>query len=145
MITENLFWALPVLLTALLGSILTRKHKEKERFNSACDTFLSAFTNELAFLVSDIKPNNSIHGTTHDILTKALNNHRHAVDMFMRVLPKRKRKGFNKAWESYLYPNGYNKDADFPLLDYADYAAGNDFETRKFAHSKITDLLKYAK
>ena len=39
MITENLFWALPVLLGALLTSIITRKHKEKERFNKAADTF----------------------------------------------------------------------------------------------------------
>ena len=35
MITENLFWTLPVLLGALLTSIITRKHKEKERFNNA--------------------------------------------------------------------------------------------------------------
>lgn len=37
MITESLFWALPVLLAALLTSIITRKHKERERFDNAAD------------------------------------------------------------------------------------------------------------
>jgi hypothetical protein len=35
------FIILPILITALLGSILTRKHKEKERFNEAADTYSS--------------------------------------------------------------------------------------------------------
>jgi hypothetical protein len=104
--------------------------------------FKEAFTNELAFLVSDTKPDSSIHGTTYDILTKALNKHRHAVNMYLLVLPNEKREGFNKAWEDYQYPNGYNKDAPFPLLDYAE---GVDFEKRKIAHSKISKLLEVAK
>ena len=135
-------WALPILLTALIGSIIYRKHKEKERFDAACNVFLSAFTNELAFLVSDTKPQSSMHGTTYDILGKSLNKHRHAIDVFGRALAKRKRKGFDKAWQEYLYPSGYNEKAPHPLLDYAD---GDDFEKRKLAHSKISELLKYAK
>ncbi|MFA6414049.1 MAG: hypothetical protein WCW53_15285 [Syntrophales bacterium] len=104
--------------------------------------FKEAFSNELAFLVSDTKPDSSIHGTTYDVLTKALNKHRHAVNMFMLVLPSEKGEGFNKAWEDYQYPNGYNKDAPFPLID---YEGGDDFEKRKFAHSKISKLLEVAK
>jgi hypothetical protein len=115
------------------------------KFDSACNVFRSAFDNELAFLVSNTEPISSLHGTTHNVLTEALNKHTHAADVFRGVLPKRKRKGFNKAWKNYLYPNGYNEAAPFPLLDYADYANCKDLETRKFAHSKITELLNYAK
>lgn len=117
---------------------ITRKQETYREYT----IFKEAFTKELAFLVSDIKPQSSIHGTTHDILTKALNNHRHAVNMLMLVLPDEKKEGFNKAWEDYQYPNGYNKDAPFPLLDYAE---GDDFEKRKLAHNKITKLLETAK
>jgi len=112
------------------------------RFDTACDVFCSAFNPELVFLVSDIKSQSSIYGTTYEMLSKALNKHKSAVDVFTRVLPKRKRKGFNKAWEGYLYPNGYNKEADFPLLGYAE---GEDFEKRKLAHDKISKLLEFAK
>lgn len=143
MIDEKyLLWALPVLLTALLGSIIFRKQKSNEQFDSICKTFRAAFTEELTFLVSDIKPQNSIHGNTYAILEKALNKHRSAVDIFARALPVIKRGSFNKAWKDYLYPNGYNKKAVFPLLDYAE---GDDFEKRKLAHIKISKLLEYAK
>ncbi len=133
---------LPVLLTALIGSIIWRKQKEKELFDRLYDVFHSAFATELAFLVSDIKSHSSIHGTAYDVLTKSLNKHRHAVDVFGRELNKRKRERFDETWNNYLYPNGYNKDADFPLLDYAE---GDDFEKRKLAHSKISKLLEVAK
>jgi len=135
-------WALPVLLTALLGSVIYRKQKDKEKFDVAHEAFCAAFAAEFAFLVSDIKPDSSIHGTTYAILIKALNKHTYAVDVFGRMLPKRKRHSFNKAWEDYQYPNCYNEKADFPLLDYAD---GDDFEKRKLAHSKISLLLEIAK
>jgi hypothetical protein len=102
--------------------------------------FNDAFNDEIAFLVSDTKPQSSIHGTTYDILNKALNKHRHAIDVFKKILPKRKRRSLEKAWKEYLYPNGYNEKADFPLID---YEGGDEFEKRKLAHSKISSLLKY--
>lgn len=127
----------------VITTVLIRlRGPRSKRFHESCVAFRSAFDPELAFLVSDIKPLSSIHGTTYDILSKALNKHRHAVDIFSQELPERKRKGFAKAWEEYLYPNGYIKEADFPLLDYAD---GDDFEKRRHAHKKLTFLLKYAK
>jgi hypothetical protein len=102
--------------------------------------FKEAFSNELAFLVSDTKPDSSIHGTTYDVLTKVLNKHRHAVNMFMLVLPSEKGEGFNKAWEHYQYPD--RKTDAGPLID---YAGGDDFEKRKLAHSKISKLLEVAR
>jgi len=47
MITENLFWALPVLLAALLTSIITRQHRDKERFDKAADIFRNRVLTEL--------------------------------------------------------------------------------------------------
>jgi hypothetical protein len=47
MIIENLIWTLPVLLAALLGSIITRNHKEKERFNEAASIFRNKILTEL--------------------------------------------------------------------------------------------------
>jgi len=44
---EYLFWTLPVLLAALLGSIITRNHKEQERFNKAADVFRNRVLSEL--------------------------------------------------------------------------------------------------
>ena len=113
---------------------------EKE-FIAQANKFKDAFNDEIAFLVSDTKPQSSIHGTTYDILNKALNKHRLAIDVFKKILPKRKRIGLDKAWKEYLYPNGYNKEADFPLID---YEGGDEFVKRKLAHSKISSLLKYA-
>ena len=110
-------------------------------FDAACDTFRAAFDKELAFLVSRIKPQNSVHGTTDDILNKALDHHTHAVDVFREVLPKRKRRGFDKAWNDYLYPCD-KKNNPHPLLDYAE---GDDFEKRTLAHSKLINLLSFAK
>ncbi|MGD0278255.1 MAG: hypothetical protein ABSC11_02990 [Smithella sp.] len=112
------------------------------RFDAACDTFRAAFDNELAFLISDTKPISSVHGTTYAILKKALNDHRNAVNVFRLVLPKGKRRGFDKAWDNYLYPEDHNKEND-PLLDYLEYSS-DDFETRKFAHSNLINLLSFA-
>ena len=104
--------------------------------------FKGAFTSELAFLISDIKPDSSIHGTTYDILTKALNKHKAAVDALVRSLPEEKRGGFNEVWEEYLHPNNDNKDPSFALDS---YEGGDDFEKRKLAHSNISKLLEVAK
>jgi hypothetical protein len=132
-----------IALLALIPATWIPLHIHRAKiFNDACIIFRAAFADELAFLVSDIIPQSSIHGTTYDILTKAFNKHKAAVDDFTRALPKRKRVGFNKAWKDYLCTNSYNKEADFPLLDYAE---GDDFEKRKLAHSKITKLLEFAK
>jgi hypothetical protein len=132
-----------VALIALIPATWIPLHIHRAKiFNDASIIFRASFDDELAFLVSDIKPDSSIHETTYDILTKALNKHRHAIDDFKQVIPRRKRHGFNKAWEEYLYPEGYNKEADFPLLD---YEGGIEKEKKDLAHSKISKLLEFAK
>jgi len=113
----------------------------QKEFIAQANKFKDAFNDEIAFLVSDTKPQSSIHGTAYDILNKALNKHRLAIDVFKKILPNRKRRGLEKAWKEYFYPNGYNKEADFPLID---YEGGDEFVKRKLAHSKISSLLKYA-
>ncbi|NLF41698.1 MAG: hypothetical protein GX587_03290 [Bacteroidales bacterium] len=62
--------------------------------------------------------------------------------MFLLVLPSEKRECFNKTWVNYQYPNGYNKAAPFPLLD---YEGGVEKDKKDLAHSKITKLLEFAK
>jgi hypothetical protein len=131
---------LPILIAALLTSIIRRNHKDKERFDTAYDIFCAAFADELAFLVSDIKQQSSIRGTAFDILTKALNKHRGAIDTYTRVLPKRKGKGFGEAWDKYLYPDGIKEVR--PLIYYAE---GNETKQRQEAHFYISKLLEVAK
>jgi hypothetical protein len=143
--TISILGIVAVLAIIVIRQVVSRQSdriiiNEKE-FIAQANKFKDAFNDEITFLVSDTKPQSSIHGTTYDILTKALNKHRYAIDVFKKNLPKKKRRGFEEAWEEYLYPYGYNKEADFPLLD---YEGGDEIVKRKLAHSKISSLLKYA-
>lgn len=142
--TISIFGIVAILAIIVIRQVVSRQSdrviiNEKE-FIAHANKFKDAFIDEIAFLVSDIQPQSSIHGTTYDILEKALNKHRLAIDVFRKILPKRRRRGLDKAWKEYLYPNGYNKEADFPLLD---YEGGDEFEKRKLAHIKISALLKF--
>lgn len=144
--TISILGIIAVLAIIVIRQVVSRQSdriiiNEKE-FITQANKFKDAFKDEIAFLVSDIKPQSSIHGTTFEILNKALNKHRLAIDVFEKTLSNRKRRGFDKSWKEYLYPNGYNKEADFPLLD---YERGDEFEKRKLAHRKMSALLKYAK
>jgi hypothetical protein len=100
MITENLFWALPVLLAALLTSIITRKYKDRERFNNAADEFRAAFIEEQRLLSY-----NSLADTTgtnaRDIIKNAINRHEIAMIKFKPFVCKSEIGNYEKTWKDY--------------------------------------------
>ncbi len=96
------FILLPILIGVLLTSIITRKHKEKERFNEAKDRLHAAFNPTLGQLVfaRDYK-------STHEApdidgqLDSALPIQTEAIESYRRFVPKDKQPEYQKAWDDY--------------------------------------------
>ena len=143
MIETYFFWALPVLLGALLTSVITRKHKEKERFNFACDTFQSAFDDELATLKN---PSLENPVDIYTLLVNAFDKHRIAVEKFRLFLKRRRRRKFCQAWRNYYAYDDTGEEATDFLLKYSP-GWGNKLpsECRKLAIANIEKLLEFAK
>jgi hypothetical protein len=133
MITENLFWALPVLLAALFTSIITRKHKDREKFNEVADRFQEAFIIQLNVLEANVNPG---RGDTSNIgeYLKAhfVSTHLNAFRTFKNSLSCRKGKAIDKAWAEYCNFNQYSDK-------------NNQDAMRKLALKNLEGVLKFAK
>ncbi len=133
MITENLLWALPVLLAALLTSIITRKLKDKERFNKAADKFYGAFINQLTFLKSNINPGSGDTSNIGEYLrAHRVRYHQNAFEIFCKCLSGSERKSIDKAWAEYCDFNQYSEK-------------NNQKEARDLALKNIEGVLEFAK
>lgn len=136
MITENLFWALPVLLAALLTSVITRKHKERERFNNAADEFRTTFIEEQRLLSYDSLADRT--GTNaHGIIKAAIDRHEIAMIKFKPFVRKTDIEAYEKAWKEYA---GDSKH----LEQYSCTRSIEIPEKKKLALERMNTLLKFA-
>lgn len=141
---------LPVFLTALLTSILTRHFKDRDKFTEAAGVFKSAFNKAIIRLGTE-------SGRYREILADEFPVHRNAMIIFREHLGKRKA-GFDKAWKE--YEAYYNEKAGpgtpvafFIGLEVLDLEKANDpkhiqesnefFKNQTLNH--INPLLKFTK
>ena len=104
---EAVMWAfIGILLTALLGSILTRQHKARDRFNAAAETFRSAFLPSITRL-------NTEPGSHRNILAEEFGRHQKAAIAFRQHLGRRIKR-FDKAWQA--YEAHAKEQTDVPIL-----------------------------
>ncbi|MGP8153583.1 MAG: hypothetical protein ACLQBQ_05500 [Smithella sp.] len=136
MITENLFWALPVLLGALLTSVITRKHKSKERFNKAAAAFRATFVDEIFRMRRGV---DILHGRFGERPEEIAITNEKAKIIFEVYLPQKELVGFNAAWEKYKNPGEINKINCNPIDPEYGKKLGNIYL------SHINNLLEYAK
>lgn len=96
------FIVIPVLLAALLTSIIRRKEIEKQRKDTARDTLRAAFNPTLAQLDLARK-----HKSTHEApdidgqLVAALPIQAEAIKSFSDFIPDNKKEEYKKAWDDY--------------------------------------------
>lgn len=136
------FIALPILLTALLGSIINRSLKDRDAFVSACVSFKNAFKDELAIL----KNPTSEDSCPYDLLNGAFDKHRKAVHDFGLALSNRKRRLFYEAWYQYSTCDNGKKEGPEFLLKYAPgWVMRPVYECRKHAISNLEKLLSFAR
>lgn len=113
MIEKLLIWALPILLTALLTSIISRKHKDKERFNHACDALRSAFNHELAALKN---PSCDNPIDPYSLLVISFDKHRTAIEEFRQFIKESQQSKFDQAWRNYYaYDDTGEESTEFLL------------------------------
>ena len=135
-------WALPVLLTALIGSIIYRKHKDKEIFNDTAVKFRDEFANELTIIKSRKQGDTP---EADQILSAAFQKHAAAVERFRPFLSPKDIPAFNKTW------NEYHKDEDGndAWYQYAEECTGlhdkYPHEPHLMAIERIENLLKLAR
>ena len=131
MIEKLLIWALPVLLAALLSSIIMRKHKANERFNLAGDALREAFAPELTRLQTS-----EAFGLTEipDMLKVGFAKHYAAINEFRFFLKGDDLNAFNKAWDQYQNDKNFTK-----------YMMQPDGGGPDNAIEDIQDILKFTK
>ena len=144
LIENGLIFLLGAGVSAIINNFLA-KDRDKQihkiaLVSSAAIKFKEAFVEEITFLKSGPDPTSYTHGTACDILNKALYKHRIAYEAFMLELPESKRAAFDKAWQSYLYPELHEESSPGPLSDYI--SEEDEQEKRELAFAKISDLLK---
>lgn len=86
-------WIIGILLTSLLGSIIYRSHKARERFTKFADDFKAAFLPAITMLNTQL-------GSDREILQGEYPKHRDAAIIFKEHLSFRKA-AFEKAWQAY--------------------------------------------
>jgi hypothetical protein len=135
--------ALSILLTALLTSITSRKHKDKERFNHACDALRSAFNQELAALKS---PSCDNPVDPYMLLVASFDKHRTAIEEFRPFIKKSRQRKFDQAWRNYYaYDNTGEESTEF-LLKYAPgWEQKPIWELRALATANIEVVIEFAK
>jgi len=107
---------LPILVAALLTSVIRRKHKDKERFNLACDAINFAFNSELATLKNPSLDNPI---DPYILLVAGFDKHRTAVIEFRRFLGYVCQRKFDRTWYNYYsYDNTGKAKTDY-LLKYS--------------------------
>jgi hypothetical protein len=143
-IVEKLcFSILPLLITALLYSVVTRKQKEREKFIDASNKFREAFFDEIRFINRDYAVDRAGRDIP-EVLAAAADKHETALIAFMEVLNKRKKTNIKKAWNTYT---GNDKvTGKYTFRQYATYNKFKDAENiRQRALDRIDDILKFAK
>jgi hypothetical protein len=138
MIVENLAWTLPVLLGALLTSVITRKHKERERFNDAAAEFRAAFIEEQRLLDHNSFADRASAGSASSIIKNAIHNHERAMIKFEPFICHSRIEDYKKAWHDYAGDNN-----GFP--QYTGDTAIKKEKGRKLALDRINNLLEFAK
>lgn len=139
---------LPVLVAALLASIISRKNKDKERFNLACDNLHQSFLDTV-----NMFSNQDITAGLYEHLVASFPLHKKAVIDFRRHLNWFRHRGLDGAWNDYRYgiKKAYpppEKELQIPhLVQYYEGLAWNDEieETKKLVLRRIHKILSYAK
>lgn len=149
MLTFEAGWKIiAVLLVPLIGSIIYRSHKSRERFTKFADDFKSAFLPAITQL-------NTRLGSDREILQSEFPKHRDAAIIFKEHLSFRKA-AFEKAWQA--YEDHYKERTDVPILAFIgtevlDMSKARDPQhiqkvkemRRDEALFHINNLLKFAK
>ena len=141
---NGLIFFLGVGVSAIINHFLA-KDRDKQihkiaMVSSAAVKLKEAFVEDITFLKSGPEPASYTHGTAYDILKKALNKHGIAYEAFRLELPETKRDAFDKAWQTYLYPELHEESSPGPLTDYI--SEEDEQERRELAYNKISALLK---
>ena len=124
---------LPILLTALIASIITRKHKDREKFNEAADRFQEAFIVQLNVLKDGVNSGKGDNSNIGEYLrAHYVSTHLNAFRTFENALSNRKRKPINRAWNKYCNFNQYSDKK-------------NQEEIKKLALKYLKDVLRFAK
>ncbi|MBI4619570.1 MAG: hypothetical protein HY739_05355 [Desulfobacterales bacterium] len=144
MIEKILLGIFPVLIGVLITSIVTRKYKDKERFNIAYNTLHEAFASELSTLEN---PTYNKTVDPHKLLTDAFNKHRTAATTFRHFLEEPRKREFNQAWRNYYAQDDYEGEETTEFLfKYSPYLGNNTVkECTDMAIANIEKLLKVAK
>jgi hypothetical protein len=99
------FILLPVLVTALLYSVITRRHQERGTFNIAAVTFRSKFLSEIEGLYP-IPVNWPGSIEIEPFLRSKFSKLQSAVEEFKGCLSGRRQRRFDKAWIKYYSATG---------------------------------------
>jgi hypothetical protein len=131
-----LYLFLTILVTALFGSIIPRKLKERERFIEAAAEFRTAFIEERRLLDPHSSADRASAGSASSIIKNAIDCHESAMIRFEPFVCKSKIKKYTKAWREYA-GDGRN---------FEEYT-GDNFDKkekgRALALNRINNLLKF--
>ena len=134
------------LLREFIGHILAKDRNKQDRLttirNESAIKFKDAFIKEIDFLKSADEPSHWIDDTAYGVLSKALDKHRIAYESYRLHLSENEQGKFDKAWQTYLYPECSEEESPGPLIDYAE---GDETKQREKAYLYISKLLEFAK
>lgn len=144
LIENGLIFLLGAGVSAFINHLLS-KDRDKQihkiaLISSAAIKFKDAFIEEITFLKSGPEPKSSTYGTAYDVLTKSLDKHKVAYEAFRIELPDSKRKKFDEAWQSYLFPELNEEFSPGPLADYL--SEGDEQARRDMAYNRIKSILE---
>lgn len=137
------FIILPLLITAFLYSIVTRKQKEREKFLEVANKFRESFTEEIRFIDRSFAVDRAGRDIP-EVLNAEFDKHERAFIAFMGVLSERKKAKIKEAWQAYT---GDDKvTGKYTFKQYTTYHNFKDGEKiRNTALKNINALLEFAK
>lgn len=138
MIEKLIAWSFPVLLTALLASIITRKHKENERLEEAKARLRTAFTSTLGQLAFSKGFRDTHEAPPIDKqLLDAIPTQTIAIEEFRFFIPNKKRTAYQQAWDE------YKKAADGGIWIAGYPGTESEKDPYGFMEDKIHTILKF--
>lgn len=103
------FGIIIALLTILPNKHFSARRNRTDKFNTAAQSFIAAFTEELNHLK---RPQGNPYRILHDAITK----HEDAMTVFRQFIPEKRLPAFDIAWKAY-YEN--EQSQNHPLRQYA--------------------------